>query len=1013
MKSHGTYDRQEVFIIPEYIAVGDWYVIVDTDADNQEYEYLAEDNNVRVANIVDSTPTPIHISHAVYDLAMITADAPENVEAGSKLNVSWKVKNLSDNQVRGGRWYDRIYLSKTGSLDDAILLASGMQARDLPAGGSYEDSRSVNIPSQYVGSYSIIVVANSSSSTQLREQDYSNNSRSLPIVITRNSADLVVSHLDAASEGWAGSSIAVSWTVTNAGTGRTDQPSWEDAVVLSEDLFLSVDDIVLGSVSHSGFLSVDARYRVTGDYSLPAGMKGEYHILVVADSANDIWESSDENNVTTAPLSIAIPPLSDLTVTKLSVPTDGWTGHAIDVSWTVSNDGEGWTSASSWRDAVLLSNDATRSSDDLLLGTVSHYGTLLSGSDYSVRRQYVLPYEISGDYYLLVESDLDGSVAETSETNNVLSRPIEVSASPSPNLVPTKLTLSKDICDPGDEITVTWEVKNQGVGNTIGEVWTDQIYLSRDSQLDIYSDHLLATGTHTGGLEAKETYVDRAVATIPQTLAGDYYIFIVTDAFGDIYESDAENDNALHLDPFVVNPTSLPDLVVTETKLLQTVAYVGQTLKVEWQVSNQGTAPATGHWFDTVYLSLDKVFDATSDLPLTPLKLYSPDNPSAGFLQPPYNRSGIFQLPKGFVGQYYVIFVTDVLDDVVEFNSEQDSEANNVLCHPIPVTLELPHTTDLILESVTVATSIGLGETLNVSYTIKNSSTEDIDYYWTDAVYLSADSTLDSTDRLLTKVPQSGLAAVSRRPMSVPAVVSGVPEGDYYIIVVADVYDQIDEGDGELTNRVSSDSMVQVQVQNLRLGTWVADSFTPLRERYYRLDTGEELDLLFTLDSDSTTASNELFVRRGTPPDRGHYDYRYPAMGQPDQEIVVSDAEAGAWYVLAYSERLDSTGFRLRADVLSFGLRAPCPTRSATIPWRHWQSMEPNWTIVLSFEFVWETQNGSTVNYYSWRTPHGPMCGSISRMSRRAATICSSLMAKGMSLSVRLSSRCFRDNRER
>ncbi len=284
-----------------------------------------------------------------------------------------------------------------------------------------------------------------------------------------------------------------------------------------------------------------------------------------------------------------------------------------------------------------------------------------------------------------------------------------------------------------------------------------------------------------------------------------------------------------------------------------------------------------------LYLSLDKVFDATSDLPLTPLKLYSPDNPSAGFLQPPYNRSGIFQLPKGFVGQYYVIFVTDVLDDVVEFNSEQDSEANNVLCHPIPVTLELPHTTDLILESVTVATSIGLGETLNVSYTIKNSSTEDIDYYWTDAVYLSADSTLDSTDRLLTKVPQSGLAAVSRRPMSVPAVVSGVPEGDYYIIVVADVYDQIDEGDGELTNRVSSDSMVQVQVQNLRLGTWVADSFTPLRERYYRLDTGEELDLLFTLDSDSTTASNELFVRRGTPPDRGHYDYRYPAMGQPDR----------------------------------------------------------------------------------------------------------------------------------
>src|SRR5437773_1272065 len=56
-----------------------------------------------------------------------------------------------------------------------------------------------------------------------------------------------------------------------------------------------------------------------------------------------------------------------------------------------------------------------------------------------------------------------------------------------------------------------------------------------------------------------------------------------------------------------------------------------------------------------------------------------------------------------------------------------------------------------------------------------------------------------------------------------------------------------------------------------------------------------------TLSNAGQGNQNELYVRRGAPPTRGDYDYRFTKPGSSNQEIVVPMATEGTWYVLLYA----------------------------------------------------------------------------------------------------------------
>src|SRR5690606_38917906 len=108
-----------------------------------------------------------------------------------------------------------------------------------------------------------------------------------------------------------------------------------------------------------------------------------------------------------------------------------------------------------------------------------------------------------------------------------------------------------------------------------------------------------------------------------------------------IYEVPNENNNQL------LGSDSLqivhPDLRADALRI-DGVLVSGNTLTVQWDVSNAGSSPLTGSWTDSVYLSRDGVIDASDTLLVTRVANRTLD---VGAM---YTESGSFVLPIDTTG---------------------------------------------------------------------------------------------------------------------------------------------------------------------------------------------------------------------------------------------------------------------------------------------------------------------------------------------------------------------------
>ncbi|MBC7771463.1 MAG: hypothetical protein H7210_03095 [Pyrinomonadaceae bacterium] len=300
-----------------------------------------------------------------------------------------------------------------------------------------------------------------------------------------SSPDLTVQSVAAPSQGVEGASIEVDWVVANIGTAAAIGP-WVDRVLLSLDDTPSSDDQVLVEVPRTDPLLPDDRYTQHGQAPLPAGAIGSRHILVVTDALNQVVETNHEdNNFRVAPNSIIItpPPRPDLVVDTLTTPDVATFGSPITVSWSVQNDGDA-SAPGPWTDRVYLSSDAMLSGDDTPvsppLQRPGAASPLNPTAIYSQSIGVTLPINYtSGSFFILLKTDSDGVVAESSESNNVGVRPIALTATPGPDLHITSVTAPSGGVF-GQSITTSWSGVNQGNTPAVG-VWGDRAYLSRDT----------------------------------------------------------------------------------------------------------------------------------------------------------------------------------------------------------------------------------------------------------------------------------------------------------------------------------------------------------------------------------------------------------------------------------------------------------------------------------------------------------------------------------------------------
>ncbi|MDM9385689.1 CARDB domain-containing protein [Chlorogloeopsis sp. ULAP01] len=828
----GTYTVNDITVtLPNNLLgqPGSRYLIFIADRDNYQSE-TNESNNVKAI--------PIIITGDNADLEVTAATAPRVVSTQQNVSVSWTVKNTGA-LTASADWYDSVYISSDSTLDasDTILRDEWVSSQTpLVVNGQYTLSRDITIPQGRNGSQYLLFVADSYNYQS--ESTKANNVHAVPIEV--RTPDLQVTNATAPVQAYAGARMEVAWTVSNKGN-ESAFADWYDSVYLSDDNTLSTaTDILLKDVQIGNLtpLADGTSYTVTQLLSVPNNVtKGSKYLLFVADRRNQQGELNEGNNVRVVPISIGDPdlnlpllqtgsPVQNQNIPQLvtnpnpgnyatlpallEVGGTGLLGQYYVPGGTVSNFPNydaiaplltrvdqtinfGSTSGDFGANLGQVNHFAARWTGKINIateGNTTFYINSNDGARLYIDNQLVVDnggvhnfQERSATIYLTSgQHDLRLEYFEYDQQAGVTLSYTPVGGSkqvvPSSILTPASLTpLESDlqisgITAPatfgrGQSINTSWTVTNLGSSSTQG-VWADQIYLSDDTTLDSNDTRLASFVGSSAPLAATASYTQAKNIIIPtNTGLGNKYLLFVTNP--DRPESDRTN-NAYALPVTITNP----DLIVTEATAPSTAAERSSIL-VNWTVKNQGSVPTQSNgWYDSVYLSDNTVFDS-SDRYMS--DLWTSGNLTA---EGTYSKSQSFTLPNQTgSGKWYLLVITDRNNYQAE-----TSDTNNV--YAIPINITVP---DLTITTSSTPTTAAVGETVSVSWTVKNAGAVSAASDRYDSVYLSDDPTFDATDTYVTDFYRSGSSPLAAGASEVRTGNITIPNsklGDRYLLFVGD-----------------------------------------------------------------------------------------------------------------------------------------------------------------------------------------------------------------------------------
>lgn len=249
---------------------------------------------------------------------------------------------------------------------------------------------------------------------------------------------------------------------------------------------------------------------------------------------------------------------------------------------------------------------------------------------------------------------------------------------------------------------------------------------------------------------------------------------------------------------------NVPDLIVSAIAAPDTV-FSGQNIAVDVTIKNIGPVLTTSTWLDGLYLSADTVLDENADL-----RLGSQTNVAAlGFNQTYINA---FQAklpddvisPSVTVGDYYLIAKAKNYG-----NQAESTSVNNVYYKKLVINLTPPP--DLRVTSVVSPSVVFSGQTLALTYTVKNSGIGNTKVtWWRDYVYISADSVLNTGTAIKLSDLTYNQGILMHDSSYTRATSVTVPIqlfGRYYIHVVTDGMSQVFEHAFENNNTGRNDSL--------------------------------------------------------------------------------------------------------------------------------------------------------------------------------------------------------------
>ncbi len=595
--------------------------------------------------------------------------------------------SLNPSLVDGGQ-------SSTGT----VTLASAAPPGGAEVSLSSDDIAVATVPASFTipegqtsGTFTVTTSVPAADATSLIIASYQTSAPSATLTVLAPKPDLIVSAASVPTGTQTDAAFNISWTVKNEGLARADAP-WTDRVFLSNDNQIGNDTLV-GEFPFNSNLDVNQtadRIQTLTIARNAISQDGPYFLLVQTDANNQINEGiHEDNNFVARPINITRSPKPDLVVDSIVAPNSAVFGQTILVQWTVKNIGGGPTNAPSWLDFAYISLDNVPEIEDPFKIPVTNISYLSAGESYTATAEVKIPHGLVGQYKIVVWTDGDGSnhrsnsfphqvIEDDNENNYGMARPIQINTPTLPDLQTISVVAPEEVFA-GGQMALNWRVENHGDGVTPPDQtnWLDKIYLSQDATLDVNTDRLVGSRARSGALVQNEGYtVTNVNTTLPNDIAGDWFVFVLADGDNQVYEFNNETNNANYDrvqpgSPMLIRATP-PDLVIQNALVAPASGFTNQPISISWTVKNQGAFEAAPNWFDAVYLSLDQTLDSESDMLLTSVFRSSALGPGLT-----YDVTSNVTVPSCIGGTYHLYVLADSRRQIFEFDPNLNAEANN------------------------------------------------------------------------------------------------------------------------------------------------------------------------------------------------------------------------------------------------------------------------------------------------------------------------------------------------
>ena len=351
-------------------------------------------------------------------------------------------------------------------------------------------------------------------------------------------ADLFVSNIGSAlSNFYRGQNVDFNVTVQNQ--GDTTANSIDIDLYLSTDAQIDSSDYLLDSANLTQLVAGDsASVTVNALIDMPTG---NYYLGAIADSANTVTESNENNNVTVgSQVTALLSPKAEQVVTTLSVPSQIGLQGKFRVSATLSNLGSAsaigvGNGHSYW--AIYLSNDENITTSDHLMTTGSA-DSQAPDSSINFTRTLNLPSSYgTGPLYVGIITDYLDSVPEMDENNNSAASLVEVVTSDIDLTISSSLYSNPYIMAVGGYTRLFSGVSNSGT--SVASNVKINYYFSVDDVITT-DDYLVGSEVLSSvGALSGNAIGEWVQANVP---AGIYYLGAIADGDNTIVESNEDNN---------------------------------------------------------------------------------------------------------------------------------------------------------------------------------------------------------------------------------------------------------------------------------------------------------------------------------------------------------------------------------------------------------------------------------------------------------------------------------------